>query len=125
MPPPLKRPAYWVWISPDGVDPDAATDDQLEAHHVVIHHADQLRAELEANKQGLPKGATSTPMHLTALWLWAAMVRLEVFSGGFRDFKSRCVAYDPDKDRDAPHTDDTDDTDELDAHPTAASMSSG
>lgn len=121
MPPTLKRPAYWVWVAPEGTDPDTVPDDQLELHHVLVHHADQLRAELEAAKQGLAKGATSAPMHLTALWLWAALVRTERFAGAFRDFKVRCVNHEPDKERNEPHTDDDAELDELDAHPTAAS----
>lgn len=123
MPPPLKRPAYHVWIAPPGVDPDEATEDQLELHHVVVHHADQLRAELEASKQGLAKGGTATPMHLTALWIWANLVRTERYAGNFREFKTACVAYDPDKERDQPHTEDDADVDDLDAHPTGASTS--
>lgn len=123
MPPTLKRPAYHVWVAPDGVDPDTADEDQLECHHVVVHHADQLRAELEASKQGLAKGGTATPMHLTALWLWANLVRTGRYEGGFREFKTACVAYQPDKDRDEPHTDDDAEADDLDAHPTEPSTS--
>lgn len=123
MPPKLKRPAYHVWIAPDGADPDTVPEDQLEVHHVVVHHADQLRGELEAAKQGLPKGGTATPMHLTALWLWANLIRTKRYEGTFREFKVACVAYDPDKGRDEPHTDDDADTDDLDAHPTEASTS--
>lgn len=123
MPPTLKRPAYFVWLAPDDTDPDTCPDEQLELHHVVVHHADQLRAELEAAKQGLPKGATSTPMHLTALWLWACLRRTERYGKSFQEFKAQCVAYDPDKERDQPHTDPDADDDELDAHPTGASTS--
>lgn len=121
MPPPLKRPAYFAWVAPDDTDPDTIDPDQLVAHHVVVHHADQLRAELEAGKLGLPKGGTGTPMHLTALWLWAALVRTGRFAGGFQQFKTACVAYEPDTERDQPHTDPDAAADTLDAHPTAAS----
>lgn len=121
MPPTLKRPAYHVWIAPDGADPDTVLDDQLQIQHVVVNHGDQLRAELEAGKLGLPKAGTATPMHLTALWIWAALVRTERFTGKFQDFKRRCIAYEPDRDRDEPHTDDDADADDLDAHPTEAS----
>jgi hypothetical protein len=123
MPPTLKRPAFHCWIAPPDVDPDDVTDDQLELHHVVIHHADQLRAELEANKQGLAKGGTGTPMHLTALWIWANLTRTKRFDEPFQAFKLRCVAYDADKDRDQPHGDPDAAPDELDAHPTEASTS--
>lgn len=125
MPPTLKRPAFYAWITPDGVDPDTVDDDDLQLMHVIVNHSDQLRAELEAGKQGLAKGGTTTPMHLTALWIWAALVRTGRFDGKFQDFKTRCVAYDPDKDRDQPHTEDGADVDDLDAHPTEASTSSG
>ncbi len=121
MPPTLKRPAYYVWINP--TDDDDPPDDALECHHVVVHHADQLRAELEAGKQGLAKGGTGTPMHLTALWLWANLTRTGRYGGSFREFKTDCVAYDPDTDRDEPHTDPDPGTDDLDAHPTEASTS--
>lgn len=125
MPPNLKRPAYHVWIAPPDTDPDTAAAEELECHHVLVHHADQLRAELEAAKQGLAKGGTGTPMHLTALWLWANLVRTERYAGTFREFKAACVGYEPDQDRDQPHTDPDPDPDELDAHPTAASIGSG
>jgi hypothetical protein len=130
MPPTLKRPAYHVWMVPDGADPDAVQDDELELHHVVVNHGDQLRAELEANKLGLAKAGTGTPMHLTALWIWAALVRTGRFDGKFQDqapngFKARCIGYEPDRDRDQPHDDPDADQDDLDARPTEASTSSG
>jgi hypothetical protein len=126
MPPTLKRPAYHVWIDPrpDLTDESPPLeDDALELHHVVVHHGDQLRAELEAGRQGLGKGATTAPMHLTSLWCWSALVRTKVYAGTFQQFKRACVALDPDKDRDQPHTDPDAGTDELDAHPTVASTS--
>lgn len=125
MPPTLKRPAYFVWMTPDGADPDAVEDDDLELEHVVVNHGDQLRAELEANKLGLAKAGTGTPMHLTALWIWAALVRTGRFDEKFQEFKVRCISYEPDRDRDQPHTDDDADADDLDARPTEASTSSG
>lgn len=121
MPPTLKRPAYYAWIAPADLDPDTADERELECHHVVVHHADQLRAELEANKQGLAKGGTGAPMHLTALWLWANLIRTGRYDGNFRAFKLACVAYTPDQERDEPHTEDDADLDHLDAHPTEAS----
>lgn len=122
--PVLKRPAYHAWIAPEGIDPDTATDEQLEYHHVVVNHADQLRAELEANRHKLD--ARKHPMHVSSLWLWAAMVRTGDYDASYPEFKRALVAYDPDKDRPAPHTDDgdgDDERDELDARPTAASTS--
>lgn len=121
--PHLKRPAYHVWVAQDGVDPDTATDDQLDYHHVVVHHADQLRAELEAAK--LKLDARKHPMHVSSLWLWASLVRTERFTGSYAEFKRAMVAYDPDKEREAPHTDPElgNEPDELDARPTVASTS--
>jgi hypothetical protein len=119
--PVLKRPAYHVWVAPTGTDPDTATEDELDYHHVVVHHADQLRAELEASK--LKLDARKFPMHLSSLWLWASMVRTGAFDATYAEFKRAMVAYDPDKDRDAPHTADDDERDEHDARPTAASTS--
>jgi hypothetical protein len=121
--PHLKRPAYHVWLAPEGIDPDTAADDELAHHHVVVHHADQLRAELEAAK--LKLDARKHPMHVSSLWLWAALVRTGRYDRPYAEFKRDLVAYDPDKEREAPHTDpDTADTaDELDARPTAASTS--
>lgn len=121
MPPTLKRPAYHVWLAPDGVNPDDVPVDDLEYHHVLVHHADQLKAELEAGKVGLAKGGTGTPMHLTALWIWANLTRTGRFTGKFPEFKAACVGYDPDTDRDEPHTDPDAEADDLDAHPTEAS----
>lgn len=121
MAPQLKRPAYHVWVAPEGVDPDTATDDELVYHHVVVHHADQLRAELESSK--LKLDARKFPMHLSSLWLWAAMVRTGAYTDGYQAFKRAMVSYDPDRDREAPHTDDNDARDDHDARPTEASTS--
>jgi hypothetical protein len=123
MPPTLKRPAFHVWIAPDGADPDTVEDDALELHHVVINHGDQLRAEMEANKLGLAKAGTTTPMQVWWVWFWAGLVRTGGFDDIFQVFKARCIAYDPDRDRDQPHTDPDADVDDLDAHPTEASTS--
>lgn len=122
MPPIIKRPAFHVWLAPSGVDPDTATDDELEYHHVVVHSADQLRAELEGRKHGITD-ARSAPMHVTVLWLWAALVRTGQYDDRFQAFKSVCVSYDSDRDRDEPHDDPEAEADEHDPHPTEASTS--
>jgi hypothetical protein len=104
-PPKLTRPTYHVWMLPEhGQDSDTElTDDQLaeqlEYQYVVVNHADQLRAELEAKRQGLGK-PQDTPMHLTSLWLWASLVRTGRYDGKFAEFKTACIAYDPDKEPD-------------------------
>lgn len=121
--PVLKRPAFHAWLAPEGTDPATdVPDDQLAYHHVVIHHADQLRAELEMSKAGF-SNPTKAPMHMSAMWLWAALTRTGRYPGTWQSFKAELVAYEPDKDRPAPHTDPEAEPDELDAVPTAASTS--
>lgn len=58
---PLYRPKYLVEYDP--------TQPPLE---VVVSSGDMMRAELEAHKLKLPEGAN---FHVTALWLWSALVR--------------------------------------------------
>lgn len=120
----IKRPAFWVLLAPDGADPDTVTDAECDTVHVVVNSQDQLRAELEAGQLGLRK-VNDTPFHLTVLWLWAAMVRTKQVDCKWPEFKRRCLHYEPDKERPAPHTAKGDETDELDAHPTEASTSLG
>lgn len=109
--PKLRRLAFHVWLDPR---PDLTPaspeldDDELVYHHVRINGGDQLRAELEARRHNLgsPK---ETPMHLTALWLWAALVRMGVYGDKFAAFKLALINYDPDKpddDEDQAHDDD-------------------
>lgn len=124
--PKMKRLAYHVWLAPaelpDGVtDALELPDDALEYHHVLVGNGDQLRAELEANQLRIKP--VDNPMHLTNLWLWAALVRTGVVDSKFRDFKAsgRLVNYDPDRDRDQPHTDPDAELDDLDPNPTVAS----
>lgn len=121
----LKRPAYYVLMVPEGTDPDDPdlTDEQCETLHVVVHNVDQLKGELEAGKLGLREGGRQTPLHVTTLWLWQALVRTDRFKGTFQEFKARCIAADPDKERDQPHTLEGADLDEHDARPTEASTS--
>lgn len=119
-PPKLKRPAYHLWLAPEGTDPSDVPDDQAVYHHVVVNTGDQLLAELEASK--LKLDPTKHHWHLTALWLWAASHRAGIHDEPFRTFRTRLLNYDPDQDRGAPITEDDDDElDELDAHPTEAS----
>lgn len=121
MPPKMKRLAYHAWLAPEGHegDPLELPEDQLEYHYVLIGNGDQLRAELEANQLRLK--ARENPMHLTNLWLWAALVRMGVVDLKFQAFKARLVSYDPDTSRDQPHTDPDADLDGLDPDPTEAS----
>lgn len=124
MPPKIKRLSYHVWMAPadtPAAELDALTDDELHYHHVVVSNGDQLRAELEGNK--LKVGGRDNPMHMTNLWLWAAMARTGIHDLNFRDFKLRCVSYDPDQERAEPHDKEDAELDDLDAHPTEASSS--
>lgn len=86
--PKLNRPTYWAWIT-DPTNPDL----DPVPHLVVVNAGDQLRAELEAHSHGI-KSAKDAPMHLTALWLWAAMVRTGDYSDKFRAFKDELIAWD-------------------------------
>lgn len=65
-------------------------DDGTE-HQVEIHLGDQLRAELEAGKQGLPVKFDAAPAHHTALWLWAGLTRMGVTDAKFREFRDRMI----------------------------------
>jgi hypothetical protein len=59
---PLYRPTY-----------DVEYDPSQPTVRVSISSGDMMRAELEAAKLKLPERA---PFHVTALWLWSALVRL-------------------------------------------------
>lgn len=121
-PPKLRRLAFHVWLDPrPDLTPNSPEldDSELEYHHVRIRGGDQLRAELEAKRQNLGSPKDS-PMHLTALWLWAALVRMGVYSDKFAAFKLALVNYDPDKPEDDP--DDGDDAGDV-VVPTEASTS--
>lgn len=76
-----KRPAYLVELDDD-------TD-----HRVEILMADQLRAELEAPKHGIPVDVSLAPVHTTALWCWSALLRTGVLPAGtkFQDARQRIV----------------------------------
>lgn len=54
---------------------------------VAIGSGDQLRAELEQQRLNLPAKAA---MHLTTLWIWAALVRM-----GLEDRKAAAFIADP------------------------------
>lgn len=103
-PPKLRRPAYHVWLDPrPDLTPDSPElpESELVYEHVIVNHADQLRAELEANRHGLSK-PQDTPMHLSSLWLWAALVRTKRYDDKYAAFKLACIAWDADKETDGP-----------------------
>lgn len=57
---PLHRPTYLV-----------ETDPTADPIRVVVSSGDMMRAELEAKRLNV----SELPFHLTALWLWSALVR--------------------------------------------------
>lgn len=115
----IKRPAFHVWLDPrDDLTKDSPEldDDELVYHHVVVNNGDQLRAELEAGQHKIKP--REQPMHLTTMWVWAAMVRTGDYEGRWPAFKLACIAYDQDTARAEPLSDPDAELDELDEHPT-------
>lgn len=72
----LNRPTFRVELA-DGTE-----------HTVEVIHGDQLRAELEAKKQGIPVDFAEAPVHLTTLWVWSSLVRTGVCQVGFQEFSN-------------------------------------
>jgi hypothetical protein len=66
----LHRPTYLVEVL---TSPDA--DNEGTVYEVKVLYGDQMRAELEAGKNGIQMGP-STGFAITGLWVWAAMARL-------------------------------------------------
>lgn len=91
---PLHIPTYRILMD----DPERPELPPVE-HTVVVRNVDQLRAELEGPKYGLRK-LSDTPLNMTALWLWHAMVRAGTYAAGWQEFKAAMVAWEPVKDPD-------------------------
>jgi hypothetical protein len=112
MPPKMNRPAYHVWMNPA---PDEHGDTHAAPEYVgvvTVTHGDQLRAELEGPKQGLPS-MKDAPMHYATIWVWAAMVRAGTYAAKFGQFKAADLAeLQPVKD-DQEDDDDADPTEAL------------
>lgn len=70
---PLTRPCFDVWLNLP--DRELTTDTPPDFTAVTIMSGDQLRAELEASRLMMPP-LRDAPLNATALWLWAALVRL-------------------------------------------------
>lgn len=71
----LMRPAYIVTLGPE---------DSPRELRVVVHHQDQLRAELELNRKGIDmRGAA---LHLSTAFCWAALKRMGEYPGNFDTF---------------------------------------
>lgn len=95
-PPQLRRPQFHVWMHPDADDravQDGLRDPDEPTYHgiVTIRHSDQLRAELESAKLGLPSPKVA-PMMLTTVWVWAAMVRTGDYRDRFPKFRHEDLA---------------------------------
>lgn len=73
---PLSNPRFAVSVR---------TDDGPVEHTVEVTNGDRLRAELEANRAGLPP-LREAPLNHTAVWLWCALVRLGLYNG-------KCAAF--------------------------------
>jgi hypothetical protein len=72
-------------------DPDHAAE-----HTVTILHGDQLRAELEGPRNGIP-AMDQAAMHGITLWIWAALMRTHVIDQPFMEFLPRMLGFeDPD-----------------------------
>lgn len=80
----LYRPRYLVEYDPD--------QPPLE---VAISSGDMMRAELEVAKLRLPDKA---PFHLTALWLWSALVRTGTETRKAPEFIADPPEFEPIKD---------------------------
>lgn len=66
-------------------DLDLLVDGALvELRGITVTHGDELRAELEGSRRGVP---VTLPLALTSLMLWAACVRLGHFTGRYDEFK--------------------------------------
>lgn len=83
---PLYRPRFLVEYDP--------TQPPLE---VVVSSGDMMRAELEQAKLNLPATAN---FHLTALWLWSALVRAGHEQRKAREFIADPPEWDAVKDED-------------------------
>lgn len=87
---PLTRPKLEVWLDL----PDDAPDDTPPDHVVTISSGDQLRAELEAKRLGLPS-LSEAPLNSTALWLWAAMARQGLTQLKAGEFMANLPEFEP------------------------------
>lgn len=77
----MERPTFQVELD-DGT-----------THVVEVLMADQLRAELEAPRNGIPVDVSLAPVHTTALWVWSALLRTGQLEAGtkFQEFRPRLL----------------------------------
>jgi len=81
---PLHRPTYLV-----------ETDPTAEPITVVVGSGDMMRAELEAKRLNV----SELPFHITALWLWSALVRAGLEDRPAGQFIADPPEWEPVKDR--------------------------
>lgn len=77
---PLVRPRYRVAVATPDPGPGYVE------HEVEVTYGDQLRAEFEAGKQGLPSMKEVPQNHVT-VWIWCALTRLGLYAGDCRTFR--------------------------------------
>lgn len=75
---PLKRKRYVVGLV-DG--------DQVTEHEIEVAPADMLRAEIEGRRYGIAS-PQEAPIHTATLWVYLALVRLELYAGSWQQFSS-------------------------------------
>lgn len=99
----LKRQKYRVWLA--GPVTTEGEDSTIETT-IEVRHADMLRAEFEAKKQGIPPISDGFPMNHTTVWIWCALVRLEQYAGPYQQFSQvDLLEFDSVKDEDGGSTD--------------------
>lgn len=89
---PLIRPTFDVWLNLP--DRELAADTPPDFPAVVIMSGDQLRAELEAPRLAMPP-LREAPMNATALWVWAALVRLHLIETPAGEFMASPPEWQP------------------------------
>ena len=82
---PLQRFAFIVHLRPSPTDTNLGAPDVRELP-VSVEFTDQLRTELEGPRRGI---TPDTPIHLTTMWCYHALVRTGQYAGKFQDFKDR------------------------------------
>lgn len=74
---PLHRPSYDVYLNGTGEEP--------ACHRVTITHQDNLRGEAELARAGTPD-QRARALFLTTAWCYAALLRMEIYTGPFQRF---------------------------------------
>ena len=86
---PLELPRYVVYVVDHETpsEPNTPADALPVVEHIItVHHADQLRAELELSAAGV---SSRNMQHLTNAWCWASLVRQGLYSGPWQRFAAQ------------------------------------